>query len=1087
MLRYLPPFITSNLQSGNLQGELNAFVMECGIANFARISAQQQKRGRSGAEELAGLLSSLWQVTSQAIQRQGGFVASSSGETILALFPQPNPQRVLAAMDEIKSSGGSLRKLAQNQGATQPRIRLLLGYGRIGWQVFANELQYEYLFSGRELEAFGLLRQKRESVLLTPAATRKLKSQGLLDGQGKPLWSSKAGKIPSPQQVKPIDLAVMERFEHPRFHNLEPETAFRQVVCNYIILSWDDPISMVQIIQDMEIISITFGAFVISVKRSANEYRVLVYFGLPRKEEKPAYKACRAALEALKKYPTLRQGIATGTVFFGWVGDSDSGHYAVCGTVEERTKELCALARPGEIITDRHIQREMRSKLIFQLYPKELQPAQMKTARIYRLTGTPASSRLGLRDVFVGREKEMAKLETLISKCCEAGDNLAIWVCGEPGIGKTRLVAELLKRVPASPASIFSLWCDLPSSQPLEPIRQLFRQLFQIDPNLSDEAATDAFRALWSEWARQSDMLANLESLIGAILGLRWPGSLLELTSPELRLEKILEAGVLVLKELAARQRLIVNIDDLQWIDSQSRLFFQRLGSAKSGGICILATTRYLEDGCVPALELDNFSAHRIDLADLGIRDSLKLHKSLLGVASLPQDSIKLLKESKTGNPFAIEQMIALCLEKSVINDRGEFDIPQEWKRYKIQDVLLQRIDGLTAKTREYIYNASVLGMRFNIKVLSQMLNSNGLRQLDSGTKNKIWKDLDEVFYIFSHILFQEAAYSRILSEDLPKLHLSAAQAMEKVFEFELSEHAEEIAQHYEKAGRMDRAAHYCDLAADHNWGNSFFEPSETNLRKAVSLSATACGTDSPEYCEYLFHLALLLHYLQRYQEAEPLYLEVMQLARNIHGPRANALSPYLNNLGRFYKDTARYAKGEKLLKRSLAIERKLDPKGSNVADRINNLGHLHLVQKQFKEAEPWFLEALRIMEENYDPGHFFTGTVCGNLGGIYLHLGKLGKARTMLSRSLDICTKYWGPDHPMVASVLLSLGKLSCAQKSYGKAETLYLRGLAILRNSFGEQHRKTLGAIRLLKELSETRGDSKKVTYYSAWLEEG
>ncbi len=1080
-MKYIPPFIIDNLRSGKPRGHVDAWVLVAELANLERLAAGFEAQGKKGAKEFARLLDAFWLTPLREVERLGGLITSWQGDAVEAIFPQAGPLEAVTALNLIRSAFLDSASVCAKQGWPEPRTRLLLGWGRVGWQIFPNKLQHEYTIFGRETDTLGLLPRGRKQVLLSPAATAKLHAAGLLDSRGHPQQGVLSETFSPLQESAATDPALRDLFEHPRFRDLDPAPNFCQVVCSQVKLTWNDPSALDQLIQDMELLAITFGALVRSIHMSGNEYSGVVWFGVPLKDGKAAYRACRAAVEASKKFPGVRHGIASGTVFAGKVGGGDFKRYAVLGEVAERAGQLCALAAPGEVVTDQALRKELSEQFSFRPLHPGIQKDRQFT-RAFSLTPMPAPGTA--RAVFVGRKEELETLRALLKQSLESGKNLFIQINGEPGIGKTRLAEEIMSAVPEGACSILRLWCD-PSSPPLEPLRQLFRQLFPLARE--SERDTGQFSALWKQWAGTNADLLSLESFIGSLLGLQWPESLLELTPPDLRLTRILGSAALTLRVAASRHPLLIHIDDLQWLDPQSRRFFERLGASGIKRTCILATSRYLEDGSAPVLRAARFAPHRLDLGPLNQEDALDLHKALLGVEVLPSATVAAIKKKFNGSPFLVEQMIALSRELGRVNARGEFDLPENWEDYDLNDVLLQRIDHLAAKTRACLSNASVLGMRFNIKVLSRMLNSDARRELAGGTKNHIWKDLGEVLYIFSHVLIQEAAYARVLGKELPRLHLSAARAMENVFELELDEHAAEIARHYEKADEPAKAAHYYDRAADYAWEGSFLDRAEEHYARAIALSVAAEGKNSPNYCEYLFHQALLLHYLLRYREAEPLYLEVARLARRIHGSNSLALSPYLNNLGRFYKDTGRFDEGAKLLRQSLAIERENDPVGSNVADRINNLGHLHGIRKQFDQAEALFLEALEIMEKNYDPWHFFTGTVCGNLGGVYFHQGRLAEARKMLERALEITQKNRGPDHPVTAIYLTNLANVHRSLKHYAKAETLFLKALNNISGPFGEFHPKTLTVVGLLQELSAERGDPAKAKYFAAWLARG
>jgi len=136
-------------------------------------------------------------------------------------------------------------------------------------------------------------------------------------------------------------------------------------------------------------------------------------------------------------------------------------------------------------------------------------------------------------------------------------------------------------------------------------------------------------------------------------------------------------------------------------------------------------------------------------------------------------------------------------------------------------------------------------------------------------------------------------------------------------------------------------------------------------------------------------------------EEAEKLYDTVMNIALATFGEDSLKLSPYINNLGRFYKDVGRYEESERLLLQSLELEKKHEPDSSNVADRINNLGHLYSLQNLNDKATEMYQQAYDIMNRNYDPYHFFTATVCNNLGMSFAESGKMKRQKNFYKERL--------------------------------------------------------------------------------------
>jgi len=290
---------------------------------------------------------------------------------------------------------------------------------------------------------------------------------------------------------------------------------------------------------------------------------------------------------------------------------------------------------------------------------------------------------------------------------------------------------------------------------------------------------------------------------------------------------------------------------------------------------------------------------------------------------------------------------------------------------------------------------------------------------------------------------------------------------METVFEQALKEHSAEIARHFKAAGELKKAAHYYEMAADYFWDRMLLAKIEECMLLAAELSCQAWGGDSPEHIERLFHLALLYHYMHRMDDAEPLYLKVVEARTRQLGPRSPRLSPYLNNLGRFYKDTGRYEQAEKLLRRSLNIEKRPGP-SSNVADRMNNLASLYSLMDRPDKAEEMLRAALEMMESLFPDGHWFTAVCAGNLGSVLLRQGRLEEAEPLLKQAIDGHTLHYGENHSQTAHYLFSLARLRARQGDTNTARELLTRVLSIWENTFGKDYPRCKNVREELDKLS-------------------
>lgn len=1077
MIRYIPALILQNYEQGKMQGRVTGFVLHFDLIGFTRTCSELQKAGKAGAEIISGVMGSLIRLMLLNLDDHCGFVFRFAGDGFYAIFLAKEPRLVLAATlksrDYIRRNGyfpspiGDLRITAKQSVA----------YGSLEWKIYETRLKNEYVFRGDVIQQVHNMNKKGRELVFSKVAAKKLGLEYFRDtGQGmEPLLETIDAPVCKLAYKFQPETAKM--FTNRDLLSCEPRSEIRPVGCCFINFEPVDDQLMEDVFQKLELLSVTYGGYVNNLINLGSGFRTLVLFGMPRSEGNSMQRACRFALEAVKAFPKAKLGISYGNVLAIYIKGEIAGEYTALGPTVNLAARLVSKANPGEIVAEKSFQKELGKSYVFSS-PGTTKLKGIETpVRYYKLEGEFSHGFTGHRGIFVGRKTELEQLREWVGQTLKKGGKSVIYIHGEAGIGKTRLVSELSSSFFEEHCSIFRLYCDMISTKTLEPVKQLIRRQFGIQNPETGADAVEHFRQEWNSWAGGDPELVQAESLIGALLGYRWKDSYREMLAPEVRADETLRAWQLMIARMAGRKPLLIQLDDIQWIDSQARVFFNALNDKRIRGLCVVATSRYLDDGEKPRLGLEDFTAHWLDLKHLQLRERVKLIKSLLKVKTLPPKTLEIIKKRSSGNPFYIEQFVSWTLENQKINTQGEFlfdpDIESPSpKLSRINEIIISRVDRLTQKVRECVENASVLGLKFNIKVLSSMLNSDPRKDLENGAKNRIWKDLDEVNYIFSHWLIRDAVYEKMLSDKLKKLHLAAAEAMERVYELELEGQAEEIALHFEKSGAWDRAAQYYDMASNYNWNQMYLERSVANMTKAIALCEESAGKENMVYGEMLFHLAILYHYLLRMEEAEPLYHEVLRLAEKEFGEDSPKLSPYVNNLGRFYKDTGRFKQGEEYLRRSLEIEKKLSPGSSNVADRINNIGHLYAIMNKPRKAAELFREALVIVDRNYPPDFWFTAACAGNLGKMYIESGRLEEAEPLLNRAHEIAASNWGPEHVSTALYLKRLGDLFFAKGEHHKAETYYNKALAVYSRSFGKTHPRTKPILMALEKLHAQTG---------------
>ena len=185
------------------------------------------------------------------------------------------------------------------------------------------------------------------------------------------------------------------------------------------------------------------------------------------------------------------------------------------------------------------------------------------------------------------------------------------------------------------------------------------------------------------------------------------------------------------------------------------------------------------------------------------------------------------------------------------------------------------------------------------------------------------------------------------------------------------------------------------------------------------------------------------------------------------HTDSAN-LATSLNRLAALYDSQGRYGEAEPLYIRALQIrEQQWGADHPHTAQSLNNVAGLYYSQGRYGEAEPLYRRALQIREQQLGADHPSTATSLNNLAELYRSQGRYGEAEPLVSRALQIREQQLGADHPDTAQSLNNLAGLYESQGRASEAEPLYTSALGILGKSLGDNHPRTQTVRRNLRYL--------------------
>ncbi len=539
---------------------------------------------------------------------------------------------------------------------------------------------------------------------------------------------------------------------------------------------------------------------------------IMAVFGVPTAHENDPERACRAALEMQRAVRDLAAasettealalhiGINSGLVVAAPMGAGACSQFTVMGDAVNLGSRLLHEAEEEEIAVGESTWDS--TKHLFDFSPPQFRAIKGKTGKtaFYYLRAATAERPARGRELgtpMVGRHMELGLAEELLAGAAQ-GQGCLLYVTGEAGIGKSRLVSEIANMaVNRGFSSLFA------AAQPLEALDAygIWSQLLkELTGKCGDEASEGEGIESWIS-ARPA-LLAHAVAL-RATMGL--PSPEFEVLEEAVRLRKMASAWKSVLHSLQARQPLLLILDDLQWADAPSvDLIGQAAESLPDLAVMLC---------CVARPEFRHNWSGRSWYRDMTLRhlsdeESTALLSELFGPRKPDTGLLQSVARRGEGNPFYLSEL-ALAVSK-----RGNAELPPT-----VYGVIMARVDQLEKEARKILEAASVVGRGFPARVVRAVAEVQGLevqlerlREAELIYEKKIEPELQ---YLFKHFLTQEATYNSILIERRKALHREVAQAIEAIYRESLEANYAVLAQHFEQAGDYGKASDYFRLAGE--------------------------------------------------------------------------------------------------------------------------------------------------------------------------------------------------------------------------------------------------------------------------------
>lgn len=793
-----------------------------------------------------------------------------------------------------------------------------------------------------------------------------------------------------------------------------------------------------------------FGGVVNKLDVADEGLKLVAIFGAPIAYEDHADRATRASIEmqqALERlnqqlahevgdgFVPLRQriGLNLGTVFAGNVGSALRKEYTVMGDAVNVAARVMSAAAWNEIwcsdatlaAIKTQISVEPRGTMTLRGRAMPLALSRVLDEAEPKAPETPQAGRL------IGRDREMAWLREQLQSAL-AGAGRAVRIVGEAGIGKSRLLDELLTLVKLSEQRVIRATCySYTATTPYAAWGEWLRSVCGIVAGDEAQARTAKLSArlaeLGAEMVEWLPLLADLVRLDAD------ENRLTRGLDPQLRQERRFELLVQLLRKATEQQPLVVVFEDLHWADPISLDLWQMaVTSLADRPILLLGVHRPV------ATLFDGDQAQILTLTELAQAQSIALLDEVADDLVLSEQVRSQLIARAEGNPFYLIELVRLIRDRLksdtsvATGDLVLADLPES-----LNGLLLSRIDQLDETSRGVLRVASVIGQRIPFGVLQSLQSGDQqsllrhLARLDEQELTQFEREHPERIHAFRHGMIQEVAYQSILFARRRELHGRIGAYLEQRYAQSLDDYLGLIAHHYRLSDQRTKAIQYLLLAGHAARAIYANDEAEQNYRWA--LEALEGQETVPQTWEAREGLADVYATIGRYDEARrqlSAVLEVPEVAPDV------ACRAYRKRAGIAEKQ-GRYVGALEDLGQALQLVKQQH----NAINRLEwplilaETAHVYQRRAEYDQAVDVCEDALRLLhrDDRTRDDEWIEARLHSTLGTIYGMRADYPRARHHFERSLKARESI--DDLPGMAISHNNLGYLWQLQSEYQQA----------------------------------------------------
>lgn len=867
-----------------------AVVLFADISGFTPLTERLAQKGPLGVETLARIINEYFGQLIDIVDDHGGDVVKFAGDALIAIWPiapasdtffdlaqseiVPVPP-VTARQWTLRAAECALeiRKRTANHQAAESKLRLklALGTGKVTESDIGGVFnRWEFVLVGEPIVEVGIANSQAQAgdIIITQSAWALIKEDCIaqpfeftlnekpesaarlesLKNSSQLSVGEEALRVPDQAQaaLRPyIPGAVLHRIEAGQSEWL---AELRKVTVAFIHLSkLNDNTELEnaqQILRTIQRLVYRFEGSITKISQDDKGVVIDTAFGLPplAHADDPARGVqaammIRAELQAMGLRGSM--GVTTGRMFCGLIGNHERREYGYFGSTVNLAARLMVLANIQRetakqegiaILCDQSTYEAVKERVEFEALGPQTVKGRTQLVEVFNPLYEKREV-LRARTGLVGRREEKALLFNALQELRRGTSFSGTILSGEAGIGKSRLVEELIAEAQALHVKTFFGEADaIEKNTSYFVWRSVFAQAFGIEDHTSKSQLSDEDRL-----AARSTVLARLREidpqlersapLLGVVLPVSIPENEFTLAmTGEVRGGNIRDLLVRVLQHEADQTPILVVIEDLHWIDSASWILLADVYQ-KVRRLLLVVDTRPLSPP-IPTqfkelAERSDVKFVRLDL--MSPEEVEKLVCQRLGVQAVPAVVGELIRQKSEGHPFFAEELAYAMRDSGVLLIEGQecrlAPGLQNLEALTLPDTLeatiTSRIDGLNPSQQLALKVASVIGRIFAYRMLQAIhpIESDKPElqmQMDMLTQLRltlIESEAPDLAYLFKHAVTQEVAYNLMLFAQRRRLHQAAAEWIEQNYPQDIEAFYPLLAHHWLQAAKMPEAA----------------------------------------------------------------------------------------------------------------------------------------------------------------------------------------------------------------------------------------------------------------------------------------